>query len=41
MIDLFTWLFFISSIIFALIIWSKMGVFRNIKYIFKKRTYLK
>lgn len=41
MIDLLTWLFFISSIIFALIVWNKMGMFHNIKYIFKKRKYLK
>ena len=41
MIDLFTWLFFISCIIFALIVWTKIGLFHNIKYLFKKRKYLK
>ena len=41
MIDFYTWIFFIFCIIFALIVWSKMGMFYNVKYIFKKRKYLK
>lgn len=41
MLDFYIILFFISCIIFALIIWTKIGLFHNIKYIFKKRKYLK
>lgn len=41
MLDLCILIFFSSSVIFALIIWGKMGLFHNIKYLFKKRKYLK
>ena len=45
MIDFYTWIFFISCIIFALIVWARMGLFDSIKYLFnkkkKKKKYLR
>lgn len=37
MMDFYILIFFISCVIFALVVWAKMGLFDNIKYLFKKK----